>query len=231
MQNMNEELKATEQQHQKTLDQIKRKHSILSQLGNVRERYVEPWIHFYKLHGTHGTISFKPQAFTSLQRADENNPDATLLISLLQQFPPLPLKKVSDGRVSFRHVDQPIPPIAASEDCFGVTVRVETSQIVSAAFEWLAQLGEEIWRFAVTFPWSQTDLGQLNMQAERYPDGTVDYWKFCDLRPKHAGQRVRWASDRKSTPNDFTIYWTPAAGAALDFSVLIKIPASPPVAS
>jgi hypothetical protein len=209
--------------------QLKREHEILALFGDTLAGYEKPMVCFHKLYRRRGTVAFNHCRYQSIQKG--KNPDSTLMRTLLEQFPPVPILQYKDGCISFRPQVVAEADAAAVKDgrtvtlyeCGPVIVRLEPSHYSqSAKFEWTCELGGELWDIALEYNIFGVDLGILTLYYDTYQDGEVKRVRICEFRPKWDAQRIRWASGDHKTPNSFTLFWDRDTAAKLDYPAMVK---------
>ncbi len=200
---------------------LEAKHKIYDLLGDLAG-YAPPSVHYYKLYGKRGSITFRIQRYASI--AEGKSPDRELFARLLSQFPPVGKVMVKDyGCTSFRP--------AAGEwkgdvlDICPVTVALDLFQGHTAKFEWTAELAGELWEFNIEYGLHNTDLGTLNLSYsyhDRWHE-SIKRVEVCEFLPNHGAHRIRYASGSHTTPNPFVIWWDVDSGKAVNFPELVKV--------
>jgi hypothetical protein len=228
-----QKLKALQEQYEKQQAQTLQEERILEHVEPLAVGYVEPRIIFSKLYGTAGLVNFKHRGRYRLSTDKGQEPNAKLLKTLLERFPPVPYMKVKDGGcLSFRPDIEENNVDAESHnadvyDCYGVTLKVQTFQEQTIRFQWASELDGELWRFDIEVPFHQTDVGRLEIRARYYgghASGKIASYEQCELYPKLEldAQCIRWASGGPEYPNSFTVFWDRDSGARIDFPGLFR---------
>jgi hypothetical protein len=217
-----EEREKLDKKYEQDVEALKRKHSILTFLGDLIDGYEQPSVFYRRLYGSVGIVNLIRCHYDSLRKGKD--PDRALLLEAMRRFPPMPVQKIKDrGTTSFRPAGNMdgVSEEAEITNVYPVTVRIETYIQPARTFEWYALLNNELWEFKVEFaPW-KTDLGSLDMKANYYPGSDkVASWEKCEFYPKWGAQRIRWASGSRDASNSFTLYWY--EDAELDFAQMVK---------
>lgn len=197
---------------------LRAKHAVLSAFGDTIAGYHPPFVHYGKLYGTVGSVSFKGTDYDTLREGKQ--PDGALLRVLLDKYPPVGKVEVKDGCTSFR---------LASGDWKGdlldvcpVTIDIETYQSQRAAFHWFAEINGALWRMELSVPLHSTTLGVLTLKWEYDRYHNPIRVELCTFRPNHGANCIRFASGGQQYPNNFTLWWDVDSGKALDFPSFIK---------
>lgn len=188
-------------------------HEVISSLPkHILEKYVTPSVHFTKLYGTTLWLNFKRCNYETLRDGKEN-PDRSLLRELLTLFPPIDAIKHHDGCTSFRPILEGFDSTELTgtiENIYGVTVRVNPSEYSNEAkFEWYTYAGEEVYKISVEFSIWEVTAGKLTLHYNRYGGhyGEISSVERCEYDVPYPGNRVKYASGDRKTPNTFVVFW------------------------
>lgn len=224
MKTLDEELQALEDSTRQKREAVIAKHTILnSGISAITTDYHEPFVHYSKLYGRVGMVSFQGTKYSSL--SDGKNPDRALFAALLAKFPPsVPQIRVRDGGcVSFRPDLEENNTKGDIYDCHAITARVEVFQGPDVDFEWYTTINEQLWEINIRFPMHKCkNLGVLNARP-RYMGEIVTSWERCDFHATAPAQVIRYASGGKQYPNHFTLYWDRDSGSQIDFPGMVDL--------
>ena len=221
MKTRQQEIEALEKKLAEQKAALDAKFRILDAIGDLGD-YASPSVHYYKLYGKRGSVSFRIQRYASI--AEGRSPNRELFVRLLAQFPPVSKVMVKDGSfTSFRPSSGEWKGDVLN--IFPITVQLELYQGHTATFEWTTDIKGELWEIKIEYNLHDTDLGALELRYsyhDRWHE-SVKRIEACEFVPKHGAQRIRYASGSHTTPNTFVIWWDTDSGKAVNLPELIKV--------